>query len=337
MYKAAIIGLGKIGLTYDLDLKRHAPSSHTLAYEMNPHFELAAAADVNLNQYEVLKRFAPGAQFFNDYRLMLSSQNYDVISICTPPSHHFETMEWILKECTTKVIFCEKPIVANIEEVRSLTQLLENRKIQIIPNLSRRWSTGMRGIYEHVRRGTYGKLIKIHGRYTRGIFNTGSHLFDLFSWFAEGINCVRVLEQVPTSSDADGDPSYSFRFEASCGASGYVEAFNDEEYYMFEIDLYFQKGKVEIRNSGDIIKYWRSAPHPLYSGFGLLEEESIEHGYLTKESLLANAINHLRQVLDGNDKSVCSIEDGLYPLFVAKALVRSAENQSIEKVVLIND
>ena len=44
-YKAVVIGLGKIGLKYGLDLKRTQPASHIAAIIDNPNLELTAVCD----------------------------------------------------------------------------------------------------------------------------------------------------------------------------------------------------------------------------------------------------------------------------------------------------
>lgn len=330
MYKAAIVGLGQIGLMYDFDPKRISPSSHTAAYQLHPELQLVAAHDVRIQQQTFLKKLAPGTLFYQEIIPMLQTEEIDVISICTPPDQHLQNIKEVLQYSSPRVIFCEKPVVSSMEEIEQLKQLLRKKGTLLIPNLSRRWSRGAQSIVNGIKK--FGRLEKIHMRYTRGIYNTGSHLFDLVRLFAGAIKEVRVCNQVPTSADNEGDPSFSFYFITEYQSHGFAEAFNDRNYYMFEMDLYFEAGKIEMRLSGDEIKIFQTGPHPLFSGFSHFDLVSEEKGLLA-ESHLKNAIEHIVEVLKGETSPICGLTDGVHPLYVAQALIRSHQNRgSIEQV-----
>jgi predicted dehydrogenase len=333
MYNAAVIGLGNIGLMYDFDSKRTKPSSHTLAYIQSPDLELVAAADTRLGQESFLNQLAPGVQFYSDYQKMLSDQAVDLVSICTDSQTRVELVRYIVENTSTKLIFCEKPLSSTVRDAASLLSVLDSYTGYFIPNLSRRWNTGILGVKQSIKRNEYGKIRKIHIRYTRGIYNTGSHLFDMIRFLVGDIDSVRVLHKEYTSSELTGELSFTFDFVCGEGITGYAEAFNDAFYYLFEIDLYFEEGKIEITRSGDQIRYLKAGEHPLFEGFKSLIEDKQEQGWLA-ESALQNAMAHLYRVLRGDDEPVCNVMDGIYPLFVAEALMKSYKhNGSIEKVV----
>ncbi len=331
MFRSMIVGLGQIGLLYDLDEKRCKPSSHTNAYVKSEKFNVVAASDPFPERETVLHQFSPKTLFYNDTTSMLRSHEVDVISICTPPSSHFPLIKEIISTTNTRVIFCEKPVVNNMNEARLLSDLLKESGRILIPNLSRRWNNGMQRVYELIQDKTFGSLVKINLRYTRGIMNTGSHMFDLASWFAGKIERVLVIDRVQTSADSDGEASYSFQFKTEHGISGFAEAFNDEFYYMFEIDLYLEKGKIEISESGNKIHYYRKDKHPLFSGFSGLSLVKSEDNLLEDSNLL-NAVSHIEMVLKNEDLPLCTIKEGLSPIFIAQALERSNESKLWENI-----
>ncbi|NRF93659.1 Gfo/Idh/MocA family oxidoreductase [Paenibacillus frigoriresistens] len=333
MYKAIVIGLGQIGLTYDLDPKRIKPSSHTLAYYQHPQVNYVAATDPREAQKSVLHSLAPEVVFYSELRALLKSHEPDIVSICTPPISHVSVIKEILSLCSPKVIFCEKPIVGHQSEVNEIRNLMENSSCMFIPNLSRRWSSGIQRLKKTIDSNQFGRLNKIHTRYTRGIFNTGSHMFDIIRWLAGDIEKVMAVNQIETSSDKDQDPSFTFLFECSSQVSGYGEAFSDNSYYMFEMDFYFEFGKVSVRESGNKMYYYQPDIHPLFSGFQSLKLISTEDDLLS-ESHLGNAVRHIVRILDKHESPVCNLEDGLYPIFVANALLRSKESNSWEKVTV---
>ncbi|GGF91464.1 hypothetical protein GCM10010916_05940 [Paenibacillus abyssi] len=281
-----------------------------------------------------LQQFSSETSFYRDTLAMLKEHKPDVISICTPPETHYELLRYILVHTDTKLVFCEKPVVANVSEAKAISALyapFANTRY-VVPNLTRRWNKGMKGIHDHIQKKTYGTLYRVHARYTRGILNTGSHLFDLLNWFAGNINQVMVFEQVETTADRDGDLSYSFHFKTEKDLSGYAEAFNDAFYYMFEIDLYFENGKIEISESGNKVQYLRQSPHRLFSGFNGLTVDKVED-HLLEDANLQHAVNHLADLLDGNAAPVCTLVDGLYPIYVSQAIERSYHSRCWEPVV----
>ncbi|SMC39948.1 Gfo/Idh/MocA family protein [Sporomusa malonica] len=324
-YKAAVVGLGQIGLTYDLDPKRERPSSHTLAYELHPQIELVAAADVSKAQGVVLNNLVPEVGFYQSLPELLQNHAIDIISICTPAVDHLPAIQYVLRNSATKIIFCEKPLVRSLEEAAILKQQLTDSDCLLVPNLSRRWNNGMQRVKDEVSSGKYGELQKVHVRYTRGIFNTGAHIFDLLQWWAGPIDQVQVIGRVVTSADTDNDPSFTFAFRIGDNVTGFAEAFNDKQYYLFEIDLYFSQGKISIRNSGDDVSYYYVGEHHLFSGFNSLKLERQESKLLA-DANLANAVDNLVNVLAGIEQPRCTIDDSIDPLYIVHALLRSYNN-----------
>lgn len=333
-YRSAIIGLGQIGLMYDFDSRRERPSAHAQAYNLHPKINLVCAADNNIGQKNFLHQVAKNVEFYQDMHDMLKECPVDILSICTPASNHLSVIVSALQGVAPKIIFCEKPLVTDLTQAMQLQEILKKSNCLLIPNLSRRWNSGMGRIREHILSGMYGELQKVHVRYTRGIYNTGAHLFDLLRWWIGSIEYVGVVEKVPTSSECNGEPTFTFNFRMNNNIIGFAEAFNDEQYYMVEIDLYFSQGKIEFRNSGNDVFYYQVAEHHLFTGFKSLHLERHERNLLA-EANLGNAVEHLVRVLDCVEQPICTLEDGLYPLYVADALVTSYnKNGSIEQVVL---
>ncbi|MFD0680771.1 MULTISPECIES: Gfo/Idh/MocA family protein [unclassified Paenibacillus] len=328
----AVIGLGKIGLLYDLESNREKPSSHTLAYHLNDNYNLVGAVDPLVEKELILEKFVPSAKFYPKVEQLFYDHAIDVVSVCTPPYNRYHLIQKILEYSSPKIIFCEKPIESSFVNAKKLISLINQTDTILIPNFSRRWNQGMQKVRECIIDNVYGRPIKIHIRYTRGIFNTGSHLFDLIRFMLGDIEEVRVLEKITTSAEEEGEYSFTFHFRVNSNIIGYAEAFNDQNYYMFEIDIYFEYGKVEIMNSGNEVNYYRTGDHPLFEGWKSLQKETTQSNLL-KDSNLKNAMCHIADILLYNEKPVANESDGIYPLMVAEALMKSFINKgSLEKV-----
>lgn len=333
-FKAAVIGLGNIGLMYELEASREKPASHAGGYLLSSRFELVAAADINPMKSDVLKQIAPNVPFYVDYSQLLAEHDIDVVSVCTHPSERLDLLESIASH-RTRLIFCEKPVVPQLSDIQRFKHILNKYPdTRFIPNLSRRWNSGILKVLRVLHQGELGRLQSIHVRYTRGIFNTGAHLFDLLKSFGGPMQTVQTIRKVHTSSEDTGEPSFSFLFTTEQEVSGYAEAFNDAYYYMFEIDLFCSNGKIEIYQSGDLIRYFHVDKHPLFEGFNgltLMREEMDQ----LQDSNIKNALEHISDVLKGTAEPEVNFEDGIYPLYVADALLKSYQNNgALERVML---
>ncbi len=327
-YKVAVIGLGNIGLMYDREKQRPHPSTHIYAYEMSDGFQLSCGIDPLQGKKQSLHDASSEATYYSSLEEALINGNMDdvdVVSVCTPPSTHLDIMIKLLNARVGKIIICEKPIVSSLDEVGKLQRALEKTNTIIVPNISRRWNVGLRKVGGVINSGELGELKKINIRYTRGIYNTGTHLFDLLKmWTHSSIKKVLTLGETLTSSYPE--KTFDFWFEQDNGVTGYAEAINDKNYYQFDIDLYLTNGKIEMRNSGDDVKYYGTTQHHLFQGFKELTLLS-EYKELLADSCIKNAIENIYNVLEGKEEPFCTIEDAIYALKVAKALEESYDKK----------
>ncbi|MBD2862164.1 Gfo/Idh/MocA family protein [Paenibacillus oceani] len=330
-YRAAVIGLGFIGLKADIP-RKHLPQGHALAYRMNPDIELSAAVGVRQEQGDQLALVAPETKYYMDLGAMLDEQRLDVISICTPEHVRFELLQTVMSRSAAPVLFLEKPVATSVAEAEEIAALAKRHQRTVVVNLSRRWSDGARQIRQAVQSEEFGKLTNLHLRYTRGVHNIGSHLFDLVRYAAGEIDRVQVVRQVPTNMDNRGDPTFSFLFSLTNGVPGYAEAFDDRNFLMFEMDLFFEKGKIELHRTGDEIRFYSAAGHASIQGYHLTLKRE-ERNLLAHTSNMQKAVEHIVDILRTGAEPVSTLEDGIYPLYVADALLRSHRNHGSVQAV----
>ncbi len=333
-FKALVIGLGNIGLLYDLEKGRAHPSTHVCAYQDNADLVLVGGVDFDTQKASVLQQIAPEGRFYRSIPDALRDwPDVDCVSICTPPAFHQQNIAEVLQYSSPKIIFCEKPLASSLTDCQAIQELARQYPAcQIVPNISRRWNRRLRALTRIITDKEYGELEKIHVCYTRGIYNTGAHLFDLLKmWTGTNIREVQVLQRVHTSSDREGEPSFTFYFVNDNRVYGLAEAINDEQYYIFDIDLYFTEGKISVKYSGDEIFFYRTAPHHLFAGFQ--ELHLVQHMTdVLQDASMANAVENLVQVMRGKERPFCCLADAIYPLHVAQALERSYRTGCVERV-----
>ena len=121
MYRAAIVGCGRIGCAFDDDPRRGYVSTHAGAYKRTPGVELVALSDIDAarlhkyaDKFEVCGRYI-------DFRDMLATERVDILSICTWAGTHRELVDAGV-EAGVEAIFCEKPLATNLSDARGGAQ-----------------------------------------------------------------------------------------------------------------------------------------------------------------------------------------------------------------------
>ena len=94
IYTVAVVGLGRIGLGYDLNSNPSEVFSHTKAYLTHPSFHLVGGVDIDPEKRKVFEKYSRAPAFETVKDLFESQGNsIDCISICTPTSVHKDTIK----------------------------------------------------------------------------------------------------------------------------------------------------------------------------------------------------------------------------------------------------
>ena len=107
MYKVGVIGLGQIAYHIDKDPNRKIIWSHIKAYKKIAKTNILGICDINHDLVEKIKSECKIPKGYTNYENMLSENNFDIISICTPIQTHYD----IIIKCVqngVKAIFVKK-------------------------------------------------------------------------------------------------------------------------------------------------------------------------------------------------------------------------------------
>src|SRR5882762_6550938 len=110
MYRAAVIGCGRIGSELADDPRIHAVYNHAQAYSVCRDTELAAVCDINPEKAARCAERWNVKHFYSDVDRLLSEQALDIVSICTPNETHSDILEKALNGIPLRGILAEKPL-----------------------------------------------------------------------------------------------------------------------------------------------------------------------------------------------------------------------------------
>jgi predicted dehydrogenase len=251
--RALLVGCGNIGALYDLDDGPEADvRTHARAYA-----RLGIAFDVVEPDADRRRRVSEryGGRAFESLSAV-SSNDYDVVSICTATCFHAEALRVFL-DAGTPLIICEKPVADQIDDVRALraggrsaarSVVLVNYMRRFLPAFGRLRRLVLRWREEGVR------LVDVFVRYQRGLLNNGGHALDLLEFLFDSPVTLSGLRVDAAVADAfAADPTVSGRFDYQ-GATVKLEGLPASPPGIFELDLVFADRRVQVLDRGDEIR-----------------------------------------------------------------------------------
>lgn len=243
-FSVVIVGMGRIGYKYDFESGLETHLSHFKSIEGDNGFDLVGCVDPNISSLDFIHSIPPHLLFHNIEELM-GKVNPDYFVISTSTSELFKTARLVLENFKPKVILVEKPVSHDLTEIEKLIDLSKIHDVAIFVNYSRRVDPGFIEFHQSIESRRNTKFIKGFAYYSKGIFNNGSHLIDLLTWFFG--DCLEVnMRSVENLKESDPSIDFEMVFE-----SGTVNVFslNSLEYHPFGADLFFSSQLVRI-NSG---------------------------------------------------------------------------------------
>lgn len=321
VYKSSLIGCGRIGTGLNGDLVAGKNPSHIAAYHNNPQASLIAAVDNDNESLTRVQKEWGVKRLYRDHKLMLRCEAIDIVSICTPSQTHYS----ILRDCIehgVKAIWCEKPVCDDVNKAREVLSLCRRKKIILAVNYFRRWSLSHQKAREFIQDGKLGDIQRIICCYSKGLLNNGSHIIDIMHFFFGDIKWVEGYYSVNAEQRQDLSLSARLHFKKDFPATLY--AFNDDYFRIIEIDIIGTKGRIRIKDSGDIFEYYSLRKHPRVKPLKALgKPECIDYRGEFMQPMNAVLEDLILCIENKKKQPLCSGEDALKVLIVVEAIKKS--------------
>jgi predicted dehydrogenase len=171
---------------------------HANAYEKLDAADLVACADIvpeNAEAFAVEYGIDDGG-IYEDYETMLNEVEPEVVSVCVPPSIHAPICIDCARAASVEGIHCEKPMAETYGGARQMTQEAARHDVQLTFNHQRRFSDVVRTAKQLLDDGEIGNLERVEFSAGVGIFDYGSHSFDLCNYFNDEVPGEWVMGQI---------------------------------------------------------------------------------------------------------------------------------------------
>jgi predicted dehydrogenase len=310
MHKVLIIGLGKIGLGYDLEYDDDCYAlTHARAFNNHKLFELVGGVDLNLKQRDLFtKKYA--CEAFTNLSEAIEKTNPSIIVISTPTENHFSTINNVLKETTPVAILCEKPIAYNYEHAKEIVTKCKKLNCALYVNYMRLSDVGVAEIHKRITN------MRIHGPfkgvvwYSKGLFNSASHFVNLLELLLGEVISIQLINKGRLFEDVDPEPDFNIKFEQGCIQFNALKA---ENFFHNSMELNAENGRLRYERGGENI-YWDGIDtNNIFSGYTTLslETETLKSDFLRMQWHVAD---QLARSINKQSSNICTGENALRTL-----------------------
>jgi len=316
--RVLIVGLGQIGLQYDLHLDQDKFTyTHSRAFSKHEDFELLGAVDSNKERRSTFLQ-SYDLPAYNDLSEALKNHSPDVVIIATTTQTHAKILSKVLKFSTPKIILCEKPLSYHLHEAQEMVALCDKKNVKLYVNYMRRSDLGTIEIKNLLQ--SSGLTTKIKGVcwYSKGFIHNGSHFFNLIEYWLGSMkhfSLINVNHQRTTDNDYEPDVEVEFEKGSIIFLSAWEEIFSH-----YTIELLSSIGRIRYDNEGTAIHFQDAIDDSVFKGYKVLNPEvkgisnNMQHSQL-------NVVDQLSEHLKGNVSYLCSGKEALNTLISMQLII----------------
>ncbi|MFA6405688.1 MAG: ElyC/SanA/YdcF family protein [Candidatus Paceibacterota bacterium] len=327
--KTAIIGLGKISWTYEKDplvKKRMEFPTHFSVLKNHPNFRLVAVQD---KSSRVLGSFVrengklkEKPNVYRNWKEMIKKEKIDLLVVASNTESHFTICDEAI-DLGIKSILCEKPISYSLKESESLIKKAKAKNCVLFINYFRAFNYSYNDLIHKISGGFLGRIQSFSAKYSKGIFNNGTHLIDILVRMFGEVELVRGFKN-STISYLKTDPTVDVFLAFKNGVNGYIQGLNNDFYNIYEFDIMGELGRVTIiSDKSSISMSDRSGLVKGYRGLKLVKERSL----ISIKSGLYPVYDNIFLSLRNKEKNKCSGEDALKSLQIAHLAIKSLDKK----------
>lgn len=284
-YVVGIMGAGRMAQGFD-----HPADGQvlTLAHAVcdAPAFRLSGFFDLDPQRAEAAER-KWGCPESPRERTAWLNQMWDVVCIATPDAQHAADFRDVLAR-KPKAIVVEKPVGTEPAEALRLLQEAQRLGVPVLVDFPRRWHTAVSAVAEHIKEGHLGKPVAAVLVYSGETAHSATHMLDLFHTWWGG-------RWEPAFQSRQGDVTcLTFRQSEDVVTVSFV-SFSAEPYYLWEMHVYCEKGKLELSHSPEVLELSVPMAHAVYSSHQVLTP--LRRFQMENEPLLPRLMETLAEMI----------------------------------------
>lgn len=315
MWTVLLVGLGQVGMQYDLYLDREKYTlTHASAFSKHSSFSLVGGIDSDSSRCQLFEKYYACAAF-DTIEAALSTMQPDVVVIATPTQFHSSVLKKVLKHSKPTAILCEKPLSYHREEAQEMLSICSSKGCRLYTNYLRRSDPGVIEIKRRLARQLIQGPVKGVVWYSKGLIHNGSHFFDLMQNWLGKMQDFRLLSSGLDFCEHSEDCSPDIHIKFVQGDVFFLAA-KEENFSHYTVNFVAQNGCLRYEQGGADIRWFPVIEDPCIKGYKILsaDAEVIEHGM---EHCQKHVADQLALSLMGQVSQICN---GIEALSVLESL-----------------
>ncbi|MDC3222672.1 Gfo/Idh/MocA family oxidoreductase [Gammaproteobacteria bacterium] len=319
-HSAVIVGLGNIGMLYDIHLpKKDNILTHCNAFSQHPDFELIGAVETNSELRSLFEKEykLPSSKDIESF-LADNQLSPDVYVIANSTENHLNAIEQIIAVSNPVGILCEKPIAYNVDEALEICKLCKEKKIKIFVNFIRRADPGILELKNRIDAHQIEGPFKLVAWYSKGLIHNGSHFVDLFDFLFGSINSFKIINPGPKTGK-DAEPDFLLEYNS---AKILFTAADADNFSFHKFELVAKNGCLTYQGNGDMTWKIAEPEKQAYGNIPLSGKDEIILGDMQKYQY--NILTKLSNALNSNDDNcLCDGGAGLKNITILNKIISS--------------
>ena len=329
-----LIGLGQIGLTYDIEdhfinLDSDQVRTHAKSLYLNPDFNLIAGIDPNHNNRDLfsnafdLPSFVSLKETFNN----LKPNHLDLVTIAVPPSVQFSILSELYQFASPKIILLEKPVCGLDDDINEIADFISSHSIytRFFVNYHRNYLPQTQQVIRLIKSGKLGDFIYGSLLYGKGLMMNGSHYLNLLRSFLGDVSDFHVIRSSPCIYSFDREVDFTITYNDHQNAFINAISVGEDFRRMGEIDLIFENARLKWSDGDKFIEitYIKDAQsvrdtHLPYTG-------STQRFNLNPDSFMPSVYRQIfSSIVNSDIINTCSFHHGLETFKLVKLILEQA-------------
>tara|TARA_B100000767_G_scaffold193403_1_gene180516 strand:- start:1508 stop:2482 length:975 start_codon:yes stop_codon:yes gene_type:complete len=320
--KCLIIGLGQIGLKYDLNKGKEHILSHSRAIDEHPDFKIIGAVDIIKENRELFKKKYKKPTY-TSIKKAIAETRPSVIIISSPSNTHSKILDEIISGPLPKAILCEKPIDSDLIKAKKMVDICLKNNIKLYVNYIRRCDPGSIKVKNKLNKNMIAKPIKGVVWYSKGIKNNGSHFINLLEdWFGKCVSVKKLSDGNYYKNIDDSDYNFLLTFnEAEILFYSSLESSNSYN----SIELSSPTGRMIYENGGEEI-IWQPVVEDGINNNSTLGKKEILQKNMNQYQY--NVMSCISDALRGRISPISTGEDALETLQTIDRVINGDRNEN---------
>lgn len=340
MYRAAVIGLGRMGSTFDDEITEGGaiflPYAHAPSYHASDKVVLVAGADLHPEQRNLFgQRWGLGADhLYADYRELLDRERPDIVSVCTTTRLRATIVQAVAR-AGVKAIWAEKPIAFSLHEADAMIACCQQHGVALAINCARRWNPFFSTARRLIDEGALGQILQVTGYGQCSLSHNGSHLLDTICYLA-GSQVRWVFGEMESDSAAASDDDLM--------GNGYLAFANGVRAYArglptgaarWEFDVIGERGRIRLAADAQQNEWYQLVEGGLRN-VGVPAKVPLPWP-ATLQGMGLTIVDDLVHAIESGQPPRCAGKDGRAALEIALALRESHRRGGVKVALPLTD